>query len=218
MDLILYQFDLTATDTTALLPQATAALEKHTELKSRQKYPAMWARTDKARAAVRPRSRWPRKLLSILCMAMGIFLLVPGLMQPKELAAPLFAGILGITSGVYGLTRHRMVQWLKNSQTAQYQKAAARLLEGKATLESNRYTVCFGTDGFAVTDAVDGDRLDIPYTRLECVIAAQDVYLLFYDDKALLLQKRDLAGGGAENFYAFIAEKTSLKMEIRQEI
>ncbi len=211
MENVLFRFELTAVDVAALLPQAAAALEKHTELKSRQKYPAMWARTDRARAAVRPRSQWPRKLLSILCIAMGIFLLVPGLMQPKELAAPLFAGILGITSGIYGLTRRRMVQWLQKSQTEQYKKAAARLLAGKDALESSRYTVSFSPEQFTIADSTDGDRLDIPYSQLECAIAAQDMYMLFYDGKAVLLPKRDLAMGSMAEFYAFISEKAFLK-------
>ena len=42
------------------------------------------------------------KILSIICLCCGIFLFVPGLMEPEELRVPLYAGAIGIGTGVGG--------------------------------------------------------------------------------------------------------------------
>ena len=50
-------FHLTPYDTRKLLPQVSKALEKRTELLSRQRYPGLWKQTDRLNARAKGRSR-----------------------------------------------------------------------------------------------------------------------------------------------------------------
>ena len=103
-----YEFQLSPYDGASLVPQVSCALEKRTESISREKYPKMWKITDhfnskKVSEIVLKRRRLRYRVYGILLIIMGAFLLIPGLMEPQELAVPLFAGILGLLLGVFTL-------------------------------------------------------------------------------------------------------------------
>ena len=103
-----YEFQLSPYDGASLVPQVSCALEKRTESISREKYPKMWKITDhfnskKVSEIVLKRRRLRYRVYGILLIIMGAFLLIPGLMEPQELAVPLFAGILGLL--LYGAVK-----------------------------------------------------------------------------------------------------------------
>lgn len=53
----------------------------------------MWRYIDRHPSSQRTgRSRLRTRLLSVLCLAAGVILVVPGLMEPKELLVPLVVG------------------------------------------------------------------------------------------------------------------------------
>lgn len=109
----IFSFQITALDSTALYPQVSRALEKRTELLSRQKCPRMWKLTDKLNSvekvpqAVREKRRNRRAFLGLLNWVFGVFLLMPGLMDPQELLIPLLVGAVGYGAGVVTLWRTR---------------------------------------------------------------------------------------------------------------
>ena len=75
--------------------ELAAAIEKRMEIFSRASLPGMWKKTDAMnRYAARGSGRKGvlRKILPWVLILAGLFLLIPGLMEPKELRMPLIAG------------------------------------------------------------------------------------------------------------------------------
>lgn len=107
-----FSFQITPMDTDSLRPQVSRALEKRTELVSRQKCPKMWALTDKlnsvekAPQAVRENRKKRRAFMGLLDWLLGAFLLLPGLMEPRELLIPLLAGAACFGAGTVILWRN----------------------------------------------------------------------------------------------------------------
>ena len=73
-----------------LLPQIAHALKTRIDSLSRLKYPAMWEHADRAAAKDTPEKKASRekaaairhRLWGIVFLALGIFLVVPGIMEP----------------------------------------------------------------------------------------------------------------------------------------
>lgn len=108
-----FSFQVTPLDPDRLCSQISRALEKRTELISRQKCPKMWALTDKlnrvekAPQAVRENRKKRRSFLGLLNWLLGLFLLIPGLMEPQTLWVPLLVGAAGFGMGVVILWRNK---------------------------------------------------------------------------------------------------------------
>ena len=185
------------------LSQISYALEKRTELLSRSQYPGMWKTTDKLRASVKEPSKGRklfRKLLSIFCLCCGILLFVPGLMEPEELRVPLFAGAIGIGTGIGGLLRGKIKR--KNP----FDKSARLLLEQRKTTEDAK--AAFNEDGMTLV-AGGGEEL-IPYDKLEYIIEADGMLLITFDEKVIAIKKDDLVCGEFEAFRSFVAARAPL--------
>jgi len=183
------------------LPQISYALEKRTELLSRNQYPGMWKATDKLRASTKEPSkgrRLLRTLLSIFCLCCGVLLFVPGLMEPEELKVPLFAGAIGIGTGIGGLLRGKIKR--KNP----FDKSARLLLEQRKTTDDAK--AVFDENGMTIVAGGGEDR--IPYDKLEYIIEAAGVLLVTFDEKVIVIKKEDLVCGEFEMFRSFIANRT----------
>lgn len=181
------------------LPQISYALEKRAELLSRILYPGMWNATDKLRASVREPSKGRRifrKLLSIFCLICGIILFVPGLMKPQELLVPLFAGAIGIGTGVRGLLRGKIKR--KNP----FDKSARLLLEQRKTTDDA--TVAFNESGMTI--AAGGDEELVPYDKMEYIVEAEGMLLLTFDEKVIAVKKEDMVCGEMDDFRSFITD------------
>lgn len=93
-----FSFAVSPMDTAALRLQVRDALEKRSELLSRQQYPKMWELTDKLNRVgkvsqtVQDKRRRRRTALGFLDWLLSLVLLIPGFMEPKELLAPLLVG------------------------------------------------------------------------------------------------------------------------------
>ena len=92
-----------------VLPQISRVLQAAGEHRSRPVYPKLWNIHDrldarpKGSATERRRRRIYRSVLSYLNWFLGLFLLLPGLMEPQELLVPLIVGFLVWLIGVGGL-------------------------------------------------------------------------------------------------------------------
>lgn len=108
-----FTFQITPLDTAQLCPQVSRALEKRREFLSRQRCPKMWELTDKlnsverAPQAIQENRRRRRGFLGLLNWMLGVVLLMPGLMAPKELLFPLLVGAIGFGTGTVSLWRNR---------------------------------------------------------------------------------------------------------------
>ena len=154
-----YIFHISPYDTEKLLPQVSRALEKRTEMVSRERFPGLWKHTDRFRSMARgrKRSRLRTRGMSALCLAAGIFLAVPGLMEPRELFVPLLVGAAAMGAGIIGLWQSRARK--KNP----FDRAAKILLEGKDKSSAEQAaSVSFSEEGMTVP-AGGGKAEFVPY-------------------------------------------------------
>lgn len=210
MENVKYIFRISPYDTEKLLPQVSKALEKRAELVSREKYPGMWKHTDKfnAMSQGKTRSRLRTRLLSIVCLATGIFLFVPGLVKPQELFVPLLVGAVAVGAGIGGLWRSRKHK--KNP----FDKSGKILLAGKDSISTEQtVTVSFSEDGMTIpTD--NGNNEFVPYSDFECAIETADILLFVYGERVTVLQKIDLTTDNISVFYELISKKVAKSTHI----
>ena len=200
-----YIFQISSYDINCLLAQVSKALEKRTELISRERYPGMWHFTDRMNTAAqgKRRSSFRTKLLSIVCLVAGIFLLVPGLVEPQELFMPLLAGAAALMIGIVGLLCSR-----KNKKNP-FDKSAKLLLTGKDVIpEGQAITVIFSDNGMTIP-ADNNNTEFVSYNDFECAIETTDAFLFVYGDRVTVLQKKDLTTDNLKDFSNQISEKVT---------
>ena len=200
-----YIFQISPYDINCLLTQVSKALEKRTELISRERYPDMWQFTDRMNTAAQGKSRssFRTKLLSIVCLVAGIFLLVPGLIKPQELFMPLLAGTAALMIGIVGLWCSR-----KNKKNP-FDKSAKLLLTGKDVIpEGQAITVIFYDNGMTIP-ADNNNTEFVSYNDFECAIETTDAFLFVYGDRVTVLQKKDLTTDNLKDFSNQISEKVT---------
>lgn len=188
--------------------ELAAALEKRMEIFSRASLPKMWNVTDGLnRYAARGSGRKGilRKPLPWVLILAGLFLAVPGLMDPKELRTPLIMGFFFVLLGVLFLLRKRPARRKGSSR-----QAAAGMLQNTAALATMSVQVVFDGGGMKVITQ-DGER-SVSYAEMEMLIETPRLYLLTYGGKATLLQKKDLSGDAA----AFTASLASQAIPVYQ--
>lgn len=180
------------------LPQISYALEKRTELLSRNQYPGMWKATDKLNAIPQKENCQRRnRLKNVLFLVLGVFCFVGGVMDPKELAGPLMIGVAAILWGGFGLFRGKINR--KNP----FDKSARLLLEQHKTTDDA--TVAFDETG--VTIAAGGGEELVPYDKMEYIVETEGMLLLTFDEKVIAVKKEDMVCGEMEDFRSFITER-----------
>ena len=196
-----YNFQITPYDTESLLQQVSKALEKRTEFVSRERYPSLWENIDKLNAVSKGkrRSSLRSKVMSIICLVLGVFLFVPGLIKPQELLVPLLVGAFAIVIGIVYLCIGRKGK--KNP----FDKSARRLLMGKDTISAKQsIMVSFSESGMEIR-ADDKEPQHIPYSDFESMIETEDLFLFVHDTRITVLQKKDLTSNGITDFRNFIS-------------
>ena len=149
----------------------------------------------------RKRSRLRTRGISALCLAAGIFLAVPGLMEPRELFVPLLVGAAAMGAGIIGLWQSRARK--KNP----FDRAAKILLEGKDKSSAEQAaSVSFSEEGMTVP-AGGGKAEFVPYREFECAVETADSFLFVFGGRVLLLQKMDLKAECTGDFCSLISEK-----------
>ncbi len=197
-----YDFQVTPYDTESLLRQVSTALEKRTELISRQRYPGLWENIDRLNtmAKGRQRSSLRTRIMGIVCLVLGIFLFVPGLLKPQELLVPLLAGAFAILIGVFYLYSVR-----KNKKNP-FDKSAKILLMGTDTISAEQSIVVSFSETEMEIRADDKDLQHIPYNDFESMIETTDLFLFVHDTRITVLQKTDLTTKATHDFRNFISK------------
>ena len=196
-----YNFQITPYDIESLLPQVSKALEKRTEFVSRERYPGLWENIDKLNAVSKGkrRSSLRSKIMSIICLVLGVFLFVPGLMKPQELLVPLLVGAFAIVIGIVYLYIGRKDK--KNP----FDKSVRLLLMGKDTISAKQsILVSFSESGMEIR-ADDKEPQHIPYSDFESMIETEDLFLFVHDTRITVLQKKDLTSNDITDFCNFIS-------------
>ena len=197
-----YNFQITPYDTESLLQQVSKALEKRTEFVSRECYPGLWENIDKLNAVSKGkrRSSLRSKIMSIICLVLGVFLFIPGLMKPQELLVPLLVGAFAIVIGLVYLYIGRKDK--KNP----FDKSVRLLLMGKDTISAKQsIMVSFSESGMEIR-ADDKEPQHIPYSDFESMIETEDLFLFVHDTRITVLQKKDLTSNDITDFRNFISK------------
>lgn len=109
-----FVFQFTPSDD-SLLPQISRILEARTERYSRIRLPKIWKLVDRLNSKETApehvlKARRKRKLfLGLINWVLGMFLLLPGLMEPADMAVVLIAGACVLGAGVAALWRYQKV-------------------------------------------------------------------------------------------------------------
>ena len=220
-------FHVTPPDPDRLCSQVTRALEQRTEVLSREKCPRLWALADrfnhqeKAPLPVRRRRRRQRTVLSLICWLLSLVLLVPGLMDPRQLLIPLLVGGITLTMGTIVLWACRpallgtlsllfgillcLVQaavgaaalmTCRKKKPSPYEREAARLLRDRAAV-TNLQAVCvsFSDAGMSITAESMDTAHQIPFEDISLLLETEDLLVVIISDTATILQKADLFTG-----------------------
>lgn len=215
-----FRFEIGPYDTGKLLPQLSRALELRTELYSRQRLPLLWRWTDwlRGRNTGRTEHRLRARILALLCLALGLFLLIPGLMEPRELLTPLLVGVASTLAGLAGLWRSRKRKesspgqgaahglW-RNRRNNPFDQAARKLLEGKEALSAEEALSAFFSQEGMVLCQGEIQLALVPYGDFTEVFETADAWLLVHGDQAVVLQRKDLRGGDAAGLRAALSAR-----------
>lgn len=199
-----YSFKMEKINIEDKLDELSMALNKLSELMSREALPNLWKYTDKLNRGRQNISR--KKVIGVLFIALGIFLLVPGIMRPQELLAPLIFGLIAILVGIKNLVKKEV----KNP----FDKSAKLLLGNiNSNIDGKIVTVAFLEDRMEIPIIVlnSGKREDevVTYSEFKYIIENRSIFLLVYNDKALVLEKNNLMPNNLEEFIEFISSKVT---------
>ena len=187
--------------------ETAGLLRQWLEARSREVMPGMWRVTDRlnAHAAKGPGIGKRRyRVYSVILIALGIFALVPGLMEPRIPSLIVTGGY----AAVMGLWCLCLRERRPLRPQASCKKAAAELLKAlrETDWETLQAEVRFDNAGWTVRTAKGSSQT--AYDGLKRVFETERLWLLIYGAEAsLLLQKKDLVSGEAGDFLPYLQGK-----------
>lgn len=203
-----FVFHITNYDDPALDGEAAELLHQRLEARSRQAVPVMWKVTDKlnAQAAKGPGrgTRRRYKVYGVILIALGIFALAPGLMEPR-IPSLIITGGLAVVWGLWSfcLREKRPLQ-----PPASCKKGAAELLAGRRAVNWSGASVEVRFDEGGMTVSAEEGREAVPYEDMTGIFETERLWLLVHGgERALLLQKKDLISGARGDFLPYLQEK-----------
>lgn len=186
--------------------QVSEALARRTELFSRKKFPGLWEKTDELNKKRLPeealiKRRRFRRFYGIICIALGIFLFVPGIMKPSELAVPLIVGALAIITGITAVIPRK-------TAGEKFEKKAEKLILAINSSVKPEDTVVFNDKG-----VFENGNILMEYESLENIIENRSIWLVCDGKKIMILRKADMVSGSIDEFGVFVETKTGKKTE-----
>lgn len=208
-----FLFQITNYNDPALDAEAAELFCRRLEAKSREVLPGMWRVTDRlnAQAAKGPGRETRRRRYRVygaLLMVLGVFALVPGLMEPR-IPSLIAAGGFAAVMGVWCLCLRERTPLRPPSSC---KRGAAELLAGRRAVDWEKAAAAVRFDGNGMTASAQKNREAVPYGDMTGIFETARLWLLVYGgEKALLLQKKDLASGEAAAFLPFLRDKINNK-------
>ncbi len=207
-----YVFVLREYDDVTFKSQVSKALEKRTELISRKEHPKLWKFVDKMNSKEKASEEVVKKrhiryrVYGIILMILGFFLLIPSLMEPKEMLIPLIAGTFSVCIGILYFRHGRKS---KKEKLTSFDKAAIKLFSEYEKIPNDKVSVNFTNDEVKLEE-----KATIGYSEIERVFITEDLIILIWNKKITVLQKKDLSSGNIEEFIDFITYKSNNLFEI----
>lgn len=193
-----------------LQDELAKALRARTEIISRKKNPKLWRITDSvnrfteehgADAPALKRRKLIQTGLSAVLAAAGVFLLVTGLMEPRN-TTMLAAGIIALI-----IAAARLLPKPDASMTRQFQKSASLLLKSLGGMDlSSKPKIRFTDETMQIKS--NQRSADFPYEKMEILVQTPRLFVLTHSGSATVLQKKDLILGTPEEFLDFFRAHT----------
>lgn len=194
-------FQVKEYDAEALLPQVSKALQRRMELRNQQLRPGKPAPAEMTEEQ-RKQAKIKNILWGVIWIAVGIYFLVSGFTKGENATLPLVVGAVAVFFGIKRLIPQR------KPNIEKFDKAAKEFLDGhKENLDDVENQVCFSDEEMViVTGAIeDLEQEAVPYDEVEFAMETEDIFLLVHGGHGVMLQKKDITLGTAEEFREHLA-------------
>ena len=209
----MYLFQISNYDDPAVDRETAELLHQRLEAESRQRCPTMWNAIDRIRthAAKGPKgpAREKRKvryrIYGVFLLALGLLTLILGLMPPRTTGVIIVGGAV-IIAGLleFALARGRTPPRIP----ASCKKEARKALELRRTVDWEKLKTAIRFEDAGITICTEENEEHLSYTRIKSAFESLHLWLVVCDDeRALLLQKKDLRSGNADSFLSDIISK-----------
>ena len=205
-----FVFVLTKYNDAVFKPQVSRALELRTELLSRDKQQKLWKFVDKMNSMKKApeevlKKRYVRyRIYGIILIFLGFFLLIPSVVRIKEIVIPLIWSIFAIALGLFYFRNGKKPKKVKETS---FDKAAAKLFNDYKDLPSVK--VIFTDDKIQL-----GENITIEYSNIERIFMTEDLFIIIWNERITVLQKKDLLSSNLEEFIGFIRSKLNNLFEV----
>lgn len=213
----MFLFQISNYDDPVLDAETEELLLQRSEAESRRRCPAMWNTTDRIRAHTakgpgREKRTVRYRVYGSFLLALGLFALILGLLPPRN-PALIVTGSAAILSGLleFVLSRGRKTPRIP----ASCKKEAQRLLEKQRSVDYAKAvaSICFDDSGVTIR-AGEGEE-SLPCAGIKGAFETEHLWLVVFDDeRALLLQRKDLRFGDAGRFLPDIIIKTNTGTDV----
>ena len=211
----MFLFQISSYDDPALDDETEELLRQRLETHSRRTLSGIWKVTDTlsnyaGKGPGREKRQGRYRIYGVVLLVLGVFVLVPGLAEPRE-PILILAGVMAIFVGFlnFFLSGKRRTAGVPTS----CKNEAKKLLEGRRAIDWRKAMTKIDFDETDITITSGESREIIPYAQIAEVFESEHLWLLMYhDERALLLQKKDLVSGDAAMFTSFILQKTASKL------
>lgn len=198
MDIV---FTLSKYDREALREPLANALERLSELLSRQRYPKLWEAADKralkhhssaSSEDIQRRQNKKNLIFGCVFLVLGVLLLVPGIMRPQEMLIALIAGIYAVVMGILYLLRA-----FRKRRPAFLKEADELLIQLQEILDKaapgNSIQVRFTPHEMII----DGEK-PIDYATIVCAAENEELVVINWEEQVAVLKKSDMTEGSMQ--------------------
>lgn len=161
---------------------------------------------EKASEEVLKKRRSRYKIYGIILILLGFFLLIPSLMEPREMLSSLLVGAFTVGIGVLSFRYGRKS---KKEKLTSFDKAAAQLFSQYERIPTGEVTVTFTKDKVQLVG-----NATIDYSEIEKFFITEDLFILIWNERIAVLQKKDLSSRNLEEFINFIISKSHNLFEV----
>lgn len=214
MDEIQFIYQVESVDKDGLLSQVSTALEKRLEIRQQQikpqkNLPDMSNMTEEQKQDYFKRQRKYKIFWGIVILALGIYMIVANLENPAKGMTQMIVGTIAIVAGIYYLLfGGKQKKMRKPVDRSKYDNAASEFLDEqvKHTQDKKIQIAFFEEEMVTITGELEElDQDAVPYSDVECALEGADMFLLTYNNRGVLLQKKDLTMGSVDEFREFIS-------------
>lgn len=177
------------------MTQISQVLEKYQELKARAQHPKLWAMVDKINSMPRAeekvliKRRKSEKIYGIVLVLLGLFLLIPSLMEPIMKGGVAISSINILLGGLFLLRGKK-----KNS----FIKPTERLFQEYKNIPEG-LKIFFGEKEIKINE-----EISVLYEDINNVFTTEDFFVIFWNDRVSVFQNKDLFNCNIEEFLDFI--------------